>query len=497
MKVQQFARSLWVLVLLMPGFALPAHGNAISVTNVSILNAEDGLADIQFDLSWSNGWNLTWSEDGGATVVTNRDAAWVFVKFRVGPGEWRQAWLAPTGHLATGETIIEVASNGGDTNVGAFIYLSNTTAGAVNCPGMRLKWAYTKNGMTGTSSVDISVHAIEMVYMPAAAFYLGSGGGEFAPFHTYPNVTTPYLVAGEAEIPVGTTNDYLYYAVQYYSGGDEFGANNWRGGDGLGPIPAGYPKGFAAMYGMKYEISQGQYADFLNYAGGYAGTYYPGANGAHRHTLSLTGGVYVASAPDRACNYLSWADLAAYLDWAALRPMTELEYEKACRGPLSPVANEYAWGSISIQQLTGFVGSDGSGEETASPPTANANYDVLYTVSGPARAGIYATATSTRYAAGAGYYGAMELGGNVNEMVIGVNHPDGRAFTAQHGDGLLMSRPSTWPGSSSIGVMTRGGSFESGSPVLRTSNRSGVFRDYTYLDSRRRYAGGRGVRSVP
>ena len=37
-----------------------------------------------------------------------------------------------------------------------------------------------------------------------------------------------------------------------------------------------------------------------------------------------------------------------YADWAAMRPMTELEFEKACRGTASEVANEYVWGSTSI-----------------------------------------------------------------------------------------------------------------------------------------------------
>ena len=45
------------------------------------------------------------------------------------------------------------------------------------------------------------------------------------------------------------------------------------------------------------------------------------------------------------CNFLSWMDLAAYLDWAALRPMTELEFEKICRGPNPPIAGEYVWGT--------------------------------------------------------------------------------------------------------------------------------------------------------
>ena len=472
-----------------------ARGNAVSVTNVAILNAANGVADIQFDLAWSNGWNLTWSEDGGGTVVTNHDAAWVFVKFRVGPGEWRHAWLAPTGHLATGGTTIGIGSNGGDTNVGAYVYLSNTAAGAVSCPGMRLKWAYTKNGLAGTSSVDVSVYAIEMVYMPASAFSLGSGGAEFAHFYAYPDAGATYAVTSEAEIPVGATNGCLHYVAQYYSGGDEFGANNPRGGDGLGPIPAACPKGFGAMYCMKHEISQGQYADFLNHAGGYAATYAPNAYNSSRFTIRLVDGKYVADAPDRACNYLSWADLAAYLDWAALRPMTELEFEKACRGPLSAVANEYAWGSVSIQQMTSQAGADGGGDETALPASANANY--ASGIGGPVRVGIFATTNSTRIAAGSGYYGALDLGGNVGEIVISVGHPDGRAFTAQHGDGQLVSRPSTWPSDSSIAAATRGGTFESTAGKLGTSNREGVFRDTAYLSGRSRVVGGRGVRSAP
>ena len=38
----------------------------------------------------------------------------------------------------------------------------------------------------------------------------------------------------------------------------------------------------------------------------------------------------------------------AFADWAGLRSMTELEYEKACRGPLEPVAGEYAFGTNEI-----------------------------------------------------------------------------------------------------------------------------------------------------
>jgi hypothetical protein len=111
--------------------------------------------------------------------------------------------------------------------------------------------------------------------------------------------------------------------------------------------------------------------------------------------------------------------------------MTEFEYEKLCRGPLSAVANEYAWGNVSSTAISGFSGADGSGTETATPASANANHSS--NIGGPVRAGIFATTNSTRFAAGAGYYGAMELGGNLNEIVISAGHPEGRAFTAQQG----------------------------------------------------------------
>jgi len=58
---------------------------------------------------------------------------------------------------------------------------------------------------------------------------------------------------------------------------------------------------------------------------------------AGRYSLS---GVWPHFEPARlfpACNLLSWWDGAKFAAWAGLRPMSELEYEKACRGPLKPV----------------------------------------------------------------------------------------------------------------------------------------------------------------
>jgi len=449
--------------------------NNLTVTNVTVLNAANGLADVRFDLSWDNSWHNSWPENGGALNVTNWDAAWVFVKFRASGGHWQHAILNTSGHLATGGTQIDLGVNPAGQPVGAFVHRTADGNGSLNCAAMSLKWNYAATGLGGTNAVDVSVHAIEMVYIPPGAFYAGSGGSEYDAFFAGTNPAQPYQIISEAAIPVGT-NGMNYLIVS--------GAH---GGDGQGPIPAAFPKGYNAFYLMKYEISQGQYTDFLNFLDpGLANTYFMNAYGTWRNTVSRTGLVYTCEAPDRACNYISWQDLTLYLKWAALRPMDELEYEKACRGPLYPVPNEYPWGDTLVAGMTGFSGVDGSGTETAVP--TNANAIVNSGVGGPVRVGIFATATSGRHDAGAGYYGVMNLGDNVSELVVSVGDSYGRAFTSEPGDGNEWTSALTWP-MNGYGVGIRGGNWQGATP---TSDR--YWADYPYNPPD---IGGRGARSAP
>ncbi len=51
---------------------------------------------------------------------------------------------------------------------------------------------------------------------------------------------------------------------------------------------------------------------------------------------------------DLACDGVLWRVGLAFAAWAGLRPMTELEFEKACRGPLKPVVDEYARGTAKV-----------------------------------------------------------------------------------------------------------------------------------------------------
>jgi formylglycine-generating enzyme required for sulfatase activity len=251
---------------------------------------------------------------------------------------------------------------------------------------------------------------------------------------------------------------------------------------------------------MKYEITQGQYAKFLNYLpSGYDYVRYPNKYDNARHTINLVNGNFIADAPDRACNWLAWLDISAYCDWAGLRPMTELEFEKICRGALFPIPNEYSWGDTILTHLDSYDGIDGSGTETAFPTNANCHsyyYRPTDTIRyGPARAGIFARAETTRHQAGAGYYGAMEMGGNVYEQVVTIGNPQGRAYVGCNGDGYLQPVQPTWP--TSTGSGRRGGSFTDHNGInydrrIRTSDREWAVS----IPSSEIYSGGRGVRSA-
>jgi formylglycine-generating enzyme required for sulfatase activity len=323
---------------------------------------------------------------------------------------------------------------------------------------------------------------------------VGSGGTETSAFYTYPSSLSPYAITNENAITVGTVAGNLTYG------------NSTYGGDQAGPISNAFPKGYNAFYCMKYEITQGEYTDFLNKlpSSTLAATRYPGNKGSYRQTIGGTWPNYTNAAPDRAANWLNWADGAAYGDWAGLRPMTELEFEKACRGPAVPVPNEYAWGNTTLVAQTNEAGVAGSGMETALPANARCNENknlISSTDYGPTRVGIYATTNSSRIQSGASYWGIMELSGNVNERVVSAGSTTGRAFTGVHGDGVLYDGTNTvdakvynWPGTNAVGSGLRGGS-------CTASDAQELFSDRFYgaYENAARYQGygWRGVRTAP
>ena len=165
----------------------------------------------------------------------------------------------------------------------------------------------------------------------------------------------------------------------------------------------------------------------------------------HGGSIVCENGVYRALHPDRACAFVTWDDLCAFADWAGLRPMTELEFEKACRGGLLPVANEFAWGTTTIASSAYTLANNGSTNEGIntgfSVTSGNCSYSTTDGVlDGPLRVGAFAAngASTGRFTAGAGAPGIMELSGNVNEFVVDLFN-FGVDYTGTHGDGTLNS----------------------------------------------------------
>jgi formylglycine-generating enzyme required for sulfatase activity len=253
-----------------------------------------------------------------------------------------------------------------------------------------------------------------------------------------------------------------------------------------------WPNGYSAFYAMKYEITQEQYVKFLNdlsrvqqgnrvgatVSGNTIANYYVMSNGV---SVSARNGIRAPASGNGttpttvvfgndfnangtfnetddgqtiAANWLNWPDLCAYADWAGLRPMTELEFEKLAHGPTSPTYSEYAWGNTTITQATSITNSGRGSEVAGNAGNGLATYGSHASVQGPLRTSFAATNATNRLAAGAGYYGAMELSGNATERAVTLGNSTGRAFTGTHGDGTLTTTASfegnatntDWPG---------------------------------------------------
>ena len=485
-------RQIKLLLLLIAISSTTAYANNIAVNNVSLTgqNTTNHFTLVQFDISWDNSWRTS-------VGPSNWDAAWVFVKYRLKTQTtWHHAtlnWVDGTGsgdgHTEPANSNIASSNdNGAGGAYGVFIYRDADMAqGSVSYPGVQLRWNYGVDGLSDGDSVEVCVFAIEMVYVPQGSFELGSGGSETNHFYKAPTTTDTYTVSSEGAITVGTSSGNLYYA-----------ADNSYAGDQAGPIPAAFPKGYNAFYCMKYEISQAQYTAFLNkLTPTQDGNRFPNQNGNYRHAITGSAGARTTTNPYVACNYLSWADVAAYLDWAALRPMTELEYEKVCRGTLTPVANEYAWGSTSITGATG-ISNAGLTNETASNSGANCVYNNAAGVQGPMRVGCLGQGVNTREGVGATYYGIMEMSGNLWERPVTVGNATGRAFTGINGDGVLdatgNANTTNWPNTTATGAGLRGGTWNFDASNLRLSDR--FYAAYTN-SYRSNNFGGRGFRLAP
>ena len=452
---------------------LPAVlANNITVSNTS-LNGQNTTQDftlINFDVAWENSWRTSTNEN-------NYDGAWIFVKFRKnGTTDWRHCTINATGHANGAGSTFFIPADG----KGAFIHRAADGIGNVNFTGNQLRWNYGADGLLDNETVEIRVFALEMVYIPQGSFQLGSGGTETKTFKDGSG-TTPYLVASNNTIPLGTAAGNL---------------NANGAGLATGTIPATFPKGFNAFWIMKYEISQQQYADFLNHIDAARATF-----NAVTSILTGTHPAITAPQPERAIGYLNTTRMAAHADWSGLRPMTELEFEKASRGYNTPaVPNEYAWGNTQVFPL-GSANDPGLATEMVNLP-ANANAAINNQYANPVRVGLFARSNgSTRAMSGSTYYGVMNMGDNIHEICITVLNPVGRNFSeATHGDGYLSASGATdiaaWSDFNAYGQ--RGSAYNSVPDYARTSDRTNVniYPEVYYADAVMVAGGGRLVRTA-
>ena len=428
-----------------------ANNIAVSSATLSGQNTTAHTEVINFNVSWDNSWRTSINE-------SNYDGAWIFVKYRrlTGTADWRHCTLNIAGSVVGAGGVMTVQND----FKGAFINRAADGIGNVSYTGNQLVWNYGADGVADNETVEIRVFGLEMVYVPTGAFQLGSGGTETNSFKTGATAT-PYNVTG-AVITFGATGTNL---------------NTNGSGPTSGTLPAAYPTGYNAFWIMKYETSQQQYVDFLNHLD------------LARATTNNTAGIFtgthpnlVAPQPERSMNGISNQRLAALADWSGLRPYTEMEFEKICRGAnIPPLPNEYVWGSTTIFPLTAVSNTGLTNETVATPATANANIAGSYAA--VARTGIFArTTASTRELSGGAYYGVMNMGDNLNEICINAVHVSGLAFDGSlNGDGYLdatgNSNQTNWTNFAAYGF--KGSSFNAAPSIgalgfARTSDRTNV-----------------------
>ncbi len=497
-----------------------AESDIVRVSHVRLAGPIQGAyAPVGFDVGWNDSFRDS----------ENWDAAWLFIKYRIEKGAWQHATLSTRPQDAT------VGDDGGipatfhlsSDGLGAFVYRATPGTGRIDWKDLRLRWNYADDGVPDGSEVDVRVFALEMVYIPGGVFAVGDGEPVDVRGHLHGLMPgLPFMVTNEDPLTLGgqvigrVSNNNGYGMDASFA--DDFDENSPV------TVPARYPKGSTPFFVMKYELTQGSYAAFLNtltdeqvQARNPVATVAAVRPGIQRYTVTSVA-PFSAAIGDRPIHYLAWMDAAAFADWAALRPMTELEFEKAARGPIPPQSGEYAWGTNHIaEKRYALTHAEMPGERVANPGirTGNASYASTTggpewcwsCLRGPLAAGAFRSDSATREESGASYYGVLHLSGNLVERTVTIGNAAGRRFDGQHGDGRLNAagraagpEVSRWPGSSNTGAASqivgavgsgfRGGSWASPARNLRISDREFAA---TPDNSRQPTFGYRFVRTAP
>lgn len=467
------------------------QANSVTLKLLSFEAISFNTVHYEYEIDWSNSWNESISE-------RNHDAVWLFAKQRiVGKNQWNHIKVES---LQSND--FELSTTKDSTG---FIVKSNASSLNLQSNG-RISF----DVVSGVTGYEFFLGAIEMVFVSSSPYFLGDASSN----HTFENALHE---------PIKITSE---DALEY---GDDISSTTFE--SVAGSVPSNYPKGFDGFYVMKYEISQNQMADFLsmltyqeqslvfdpnanltvgsNPLVSSTNKYYNGlsisqlGNSASGYGAKVICDLKKNNVPfestdgdDLACNFISWKQLLYYLDWTALRPMTELEFEKSCRGNSNSISKEYAFGSnlVTDANLTRF---DSTSNEMNMSVTVSGSGIASHGYSGrqgPLRVGFAANDTTQRLSSGASYWGVMELSGNLWEQTVGVNKANGLLFTGAHGDGNINALPFNWLDNASI---VRGGAWNSGiGPSYRDLAVSDRYYYNLSAETARSTTGGRGVRSL-
>ena len=198
-----------------------------------------------------------------------------------------------------------------------------------------------------------------------------------------------------------------------------------------------------AFYMDKYEVTNAQYAEFLNAKGKHAEGGRMWYNiGSDRSRIEFVSGEYRVKAgyANHPVTMVSWYGAMAYAEWKGKRLPTEAEWEKAARGNLSGL--KYPWGN------------------TIDSTKANYNNHIKDT-----------TAVGKYTANG---YGLYDMAGNVWEWCLDERNLGFYAISPARNP-LSGANSIQWILDNYTGVKTsrvlRGGSWHDSASVVRCSNR--------------------------
>ncbi|MEL6134179.1 MAG: hypothetical protein AAFR59_12520, partial [Bacteroidota bacterium] len=270
-----------ILAMISPFFL---WGNNLQISNVG---QNQAAGEVSFTLSWDNSWRID-----GLGTPNHWDAAWVFVKIRACGASASVPWTHGVVNTTLGNhsfgTLEPTLSNGSAVGIDAAphntgVMLRRNTTGLFPNAGTSNVTLRLDN-FPATGDYEVKVIGVEMVYVPQGD-YVAGGVSESQPLRIN---GAPFVVNSENALTVAYLNTTTVN------------------------LPAGFPKGYDAFYCMKYEISQGQYATFLNTidANGQSARFLASFN-SYRNRVNSGGtppDIYFSDRADRACNYLTWDD---------------------------------------------------------------------------------------------------------------------------------------------------------------------------------------------